>query len=60
MQEYRLYFIDPSDRINGAVELYCTDDAEAVQRAMTRVDGVHWLELWQGARRVSQIRQPVA
>ena len=51
MQEYRAYIIGQDGRVESRVDLVCSDDDAARQRAKQLVDGRD-VELWQGARRI--------
>jgi hypothetical protein len=44
MADYRVYFVGSDGHFFKAVELECTDDAEATERAASLVDG-HDVEL---------------
>jgi hypothetical protein len=50
---YRLYFLDPGDRITGVEELGCTTDEDA-RRAVRERGYSGAIELWCGARMVAR------
>ena len=54
MPHYRLYFPDWEDRISKAMDLECSSDDEAIEKA-TNVRHRHVTELWQGIRLVKRI-----
>jgi hypothetical protein len=49
MLDYRLYFLDDADHIQGVVEFDCAGDAEAIAHAKTYADG-RAMELWRRDR----------
>lgn len=49
MPEYRIYLIGPDKHISHRVELICTDDQTAKEKAEQLVDGLE-VELWEGTR----------
>jgi hypothetical protein len=51
---YRAYVLNKDNSINLAIDLYCSDDEAARERAQQLVDG-HDIELWQGARKVARL-----
>jgi len=51
LQDYRLYFLARTGRIERGRELACEDDAEAIKQAATYAVGVA-MELWQAGRLV--------
>ena len=54
MPDYRIYFIDPKNRISRMPEVVeCSDDQEAIQKAVQFIDGQD-VELWDGARLVAR------
>jgi hypothetical protein len=54
MMNYRLYFLDDADHIQGVVEFDCADDAEAVALAQTYADG-RTMELWRRDRWIRRL-----
>jgi hypothetical protein len=55
MAHYRLYFLDATDRIRGAVDLECESDSEAINRVegqRARRGHSHGMELWQQTRQI--------
>jgi hypothetical protein len=56
MAEYRAYMIGDDGRFMRAVELVCTDDEAATERAKQLVDG-HDVELWSGPRLVVRLKK---
>jgi hypothetical protein len=53
MPEYRAYFIGSDGHFYDAVHLVCRDDADAIEKAKTLVDG-HDVELWQLDRKIAK------
>jgi hypothetical protein len=51
LQDYRLYFLARSGRIERGRQLSCEDDADAVRQAWSHANGSA-MELWQGGRLV--------
>jgi hypothetical protein len=51
MQEYSAYVLDDDGHIVRRIDLHCTDEADARQRAKALVDG-HDIELWQRDQRI--------
>ena len=49
MLDYRLYFLDDADHIQGVVEFDCADDEQAVAQAESYADG-RAMELWRRDR----------
>ena len=54
MQEYRLYFIGTSGRIESVAMLVCEDDREAIDVADAYPSGPA-MELWQRGRLVKEL-----
>ena len=46
MHDYRVYFLAPDGHITNRVDLFCSDDEAAKERAKQLVDG-QVVELWQ-------------
>lgn len=46
MHDYRVYFLAPDGHITSRVDLFCSDDEAAKERARQLVDG-QVVELWQ-------------
>ncbi len=55
MAEYRTYLIGRDGHFCDAVDLVCTDDTEAMEKAKQLVSG-HDVELWQCARMVATLK----
>ena len=51
MQEYRAYIMGPDGHVQSRVDLRCSDESEAIERAKQLVDG-HDVELWQLDRQI--------
>lgn len=56
MSEYRAYVIGPDGHVSQRIELDCTDEPTARQKAERLVDGLD-VELWQGTRRIATFRR---
>jgi hypothetical protein len=54
MRNYRLYFLDVNDRIIRAEIVSGADDTAAVAAAVER-DHAHFIEMWEGTRRVGSV-----
>jgi hypothetical protein len=54
MQDYRLYFIGTSGRIESVAVLLCEDDDEAIGVASAHASGPA-MELWQRGRLVKEL-----
>jgi len=52
MHGYRAYAIGPDGHIVGRMDLFCSNDDDAKERAKKLVDG-HAVELWDGARKIA-------
>lgn len=59
MPHYRLYFLQPGNRVSKALDLYCQTDDEAIEKALNLRDVQMSVELWQGIRLVRRIEPPV-
>ncbi len=55
MDGYRAYFIGPDGRITTGIDLYCDDDASAIENAKQLVGGYDG-ELWQRDRMIARFR----
>ena len=55
MQEYRAYIMEPDGHIKGRVDLLCSDEEAAKERAKQLVDD-HDVELWQLDRQIATFR----
>ena len=55
MQEYQAYVIGQDGRIELRVDLVCSDDDAARQRAKQLVNGRD-VELWQGVNRIETFK----
>ena len=53
--EYRAYTVGSDGHFIGFKMLECADDAEAIEQA-TQLLGPHPIELWSGARLVTQLK----
>jgi hypothetical protein len=56
MPEYRAYLIGSDDRIVERIDVDLPDDAAAIAAALRLVDG-HDVELWQGTRKIAELKQ---
>jgi hypothetical protein len=56
MPDYRAFIVGHDGRFQQAIEMVCSDDAEAIERAEQYVDG-HDVELWQLDRQVIQLKR---
>ena len=54
MADYRLYFLDVEDRVDGSVAFECSEDGEALILAQQHRDG-RAMELWMGPTLVAHI-----
>jgi hypothetical protein len=45
VQEYRAFMVGPDGHFSGFESMFCTDNAEAIEKAKHMVDG-HDIELW--------------
>jgi hypothetical protein len=52
--DYRVYIIGADGQMYRSVALDCANDAEAIERAKTLLDG-HDIELWQIDRKVAML-----
>ena len=55
MESYRFFVIDGSDRVAGADEIQCENDACARHIAETRVTDQFGVEVWDVDRRVCKL-----
>ena len=55
MLEYRAYVIGLDGRIELRVDLFCSDDEEARERARQLVNGRD-VELWKGVDRIETVK----
>ena len=55
MQEYRAYIMGPDGHVQKRVDLRCSDESEAIERAKQLVDG-HDVELWQLDRLIRSVK----
>ena len=53
MHGYRAYILGLDGHIQDRIDLFCTNDDEAKERAKQLVDG-HAVELWDEARKVAR------
>ena len=54
MGEYRFYILDAHGALKGpASRLHCPDDGAAIKHAEQMI-GSHFVELWQGERRIGR------
>jgi hypothetical protein len=58
MQEYRAYIVDPSGHVLERIDMMCSDEEVAKERARQLVDG-HDVELWQGDHRIATFGSPL-
>jgi hypothetical protein len=56
MPEYRAYLIGSDDRIVERIDVDLPGDAAAIAAALRLVDG-HDVELWQGTRKIAELKQ---
>lgn len=56
MAEYRAFLVGKDGHFDGAVQMVCRNDAEAIQRAKQLVIG-HDVELWQLDRKIATFQQ---
>ena len=52
MHGYRAYILGLDGHIQDRIDLFCTNDDEAKERAKQLVDG-HAVELWDEARKIA-------
>jgi hypothetical protein len=55
MQEYRAYIMGPDGHVHKRVDLRCSDESEAIERAKQLLDG-HDVELWQLDRLIRSVK----
>lgn len=55
MPEYRIYLLDPDDRIRDYRVVESADDQQATQAATLLLDGNPGVEIWAGTRLVGRI-----
>jgi len=55
MQEFRAYIMGPDGHVHKRVDLRCSDESEAIERAKQLVDG-HDIELWQLDRLIRSVK----
>lgn len=61
MAEYRCYFVNNLDQIQAAQSLDCTEDAEAMLKAVELAESQSLgVEIWSGARLVGRLSRAVA
>jgi len=53
MREFRAYIVDGEGHITLRIDLEVQDEAEAMERAKSLVDG-HAVELWEGATKLAK------
>jgi hypothetical protein len=56
MQEYRAYILGPDGHIQSRVDIRCTDEKTARERAEQLVDG-HDIEPWQRDRLIAMFKR---
>jgi hypothetical protein len=54
---YRLYGFGPDNHIHDVVEISCSDDSEAMNRAITLASRFSSVEIWECARIVGKFTQ---
>jgi hypothetical protein len=52
MQDYRVFVLGPDGHVTSRVDLWCTDEADAKERAKQLVDR-HDVELWHRDQRIA-------
>jgi hypothetical protein len=55
MQDYRAFVLGPDGHVTSRVDLWCTDEADAKERAKQLVDG-HDVELWHRDHKIATFR----
>jgi len=55
LRDYRVFVIDPNGHVTSRIDLWCTDEADAKERAEKLVDG-HDIELWHRDQRIAIFR----
>jgi hypothetical protein len=55
MQDYRVFVLGPDGHVTSRVDLWCTDEADAKERAKQLVDR-HDVELWHRDQRIAIFR----
>jgi len=55
MQEFRAYIMGPDGHVHKRVDLRCSDESEAIERAKQLLDG-HDVELWQLDRLIRSVK----
>jgi len=53
VQEYRVFVVGPDGHVIDRIDLVCSTEEEALERARQAVDG-HALELWRGSHRIAR------
>lgn len=59
MPHYRVFSLDHAGHFADVEEMFCVNDAEAIQRANQMADS-HGVELWQRGRMVARIAKNVS
>jgi hypothetical protein len=56
MPHYRIYLLDPDDRIQSAHDADCSTDCEATKFALQIADDKADAEIWQATRILGRVR----